>query len=172
MTISTPALLFLAFVIFQRLSELWIAKRNTAKLLERGAIEHGQDHYAYMVAMHTCWIVALVIFGLSQPLNVFWLLLFIILQGIRIWILSTLGERWTTRIIVIDEPLVLGGPFRYFRHPNYMLVIAEIIVTPMVLGLWWVALLFTVLNSAMLYVRIGTEERALAHLRNAQPKTD
>lgn len=166
MIVSIPALLFLGLVILQRLSELWIAKRNTARLLERGAIEHGVGHYPYMVGMHTCWVLALVIFGINQPLNVFWLLIFILLQGIRIWILSTLGERWTTRIIVIDEPLVLGGPFRYFRHPNYMLVIAEIIVTPMVLGLWWVALVFTVLNAAMLYVRIGAEERALAHLRN------
>ena len=166
MTYSIAALLFLSFLVLQRLSELWIAKRNTAKLLERGAIEHGAEHYPFMVFMHTCWIVFLVIFGIDQTINTFWLILFILLQGLRLWILSTLGERWTTRIIVIDEPLVLAGPFQYFRHPNYMLVIAEIIVAPMVLGLWWVALVFTALNAAMLYVRVGTEERALAHLRS------
>lgn len=166
MSVSTTALLFLGFIIFQRLSELVIAKRNTAKLMARGAVEHGAEHYPFMVMMHTCWIVALVFFGIDQPINLFWLTLFAVLQAFRIWILTTLGERWTTRIIVIDDPLVLAGPFKYFRHPNYMLVIAEIIVAPMVLGLWWIALLFTLLNAAMLYVRIGAEERALEHLRN------
>jgi len=88
-----------------------------------------------------------------------------ILQILRVWILGTLGARWTTRIIILPEPLVRRGPFRFLRHPNYTLVVAEIIVAPIVLGLVWVAALFTVLNALMLYVRIRAENRALAPLR-------
>jgi len=165
MSVSVPALIFLLFIIFQRLCELFIAKRNTANLMARGARETGAEHYPFMVAMHTCWILALVIFGYEQPISLFWLSLFALLQGFRVWILITLCERWTTRIIVIDEPLVLGGPFKIFRHPNYMLVVAEIIVAPMALGLWWVAILFTILNAWMLFIRIRAENAALQHLR-------
>ena len=165
MSWTMGAILFLGFLIVQRLSELVIAKRNTAKLMARGAREYGAGHYPFMVTMHTCWILALVFFGMDQPVNGFWLLLFAGLQGLRVWILLSLGERWTTRIIVIDEPLVLKGPFKYLRHPNYVLVVAEIFVAPVVLGLWEVALVFSVLNAAMLTVRIKEEEKALAHLR-------
>jgi methyltransferase len=79
--------------------------------------------------------------------------------------LTSLGERWTTRIIVLNEPLVLAGPFQYFKHPNYMLVVAEIFVAPMVLGLWQMAIVFSILNAMMLFVRIREEEKALSHLR-------
>ena len=155
------ALLFIAFLIVQRLTELAIAKRNTATLLANGAREHGAEHYPFIVALHTAWIVAIVVFGHDQPVNLFWLALFAILQLARAWVLTTLGPRWTTRIIVTDEPLVARGPFRFVRHPNYTVVVLEIFVAPMVLGLFWVAVLFSLLNAAMLYVRIGAEDRAL-----------
>lgn len=161
----TPALWFLAFIIAQRLSELVIAKRNTARLLTQGATEHGAAHYPVMVTMHIAWIVALVVFGWNNPVSWPWLAVFAVLQVFRLWILVTLGPRWTTRIIVLPEPLVARGPFRFMRHPNYALVVAEIIVAPMVLGLIWVAALWTVLNAAMLWVRIRAENRALAPLR-------
>jgi methyltransferase len=161
----TPAILFLAFIIVQRLSELVIAQRNTARLLAQGAVEHGAGHYPAMVLMHAAWIAALVVFGWQNPVSVPWLVAFAGLQVFRIWILATLGRRWTTRIIVLPEPLVAKGPFRFMRHPNYALVVAEIIVAPMVLGLVWVAVVWTVLNAAMLYVRIRAEDRALAAYR-------
>lgn len=161
----TPAVLFLAFIIVQRLSELVIAKRNTARLLAQGAVEHGAGHYPVMVAMHTGWIAALVVFGWQNPVSLPWLAVFVLLQVFRVWILATLGPRWTTRIIVLPEPLVARGPFRFMRHPNYALVVAEIIVAPMVLGLVWIAVVWTVLNAAMLWVRIRAEDRALAPLR-------
>jgi len=161
----TPAIWFLAFIIAQRLSELVIAKRNTARLLAQGAVQHGAAHYPAMVAMHSAWIVALVVFGWNNPVSWPWLAVFAVLQVFRLWILVTLGPRWTTRIIVLPEPLVARGPFRFMRHPNYALVVAEIIVAPMVLGLVWVAALWTVLNAAMLWVRIRAEDRALAPLR-------
>lgn len=159
------AVLFLAFIILQRLSELVIAKRNTARLLARGAYEVGAGHYPVMVAMHSGWIVCLLIFGHDQTVALGWLMIFAVLQGVRVWILTSLGSRWTTRVIILEEPLVTRGPFKYVAHPNYMLVVAEIIVAPMVLGLTWVALLFTVLNAAMLWVRISVEHKALAPLR-------
>ena len=163
---QTGALLFLGFIVLQRLSELAISKANTKRLLARGAYEVGANHYPAMVAMHSAWIVCLVVFGYTQPVSLFWLAIFAVLQAFRVWILASLGSRWTTRIIILEEPLVTRGPFKLIRHPNYVLVIAEIIVAPMVLGLWWVAALFTVLNAAMLWVRIGAEERALAPLRD------
>lgn len=163
--IQTGAALFLGFIILQRLSELVIARRNTARLLEKGAYEVGVAHYPVMVAMHSTWIACLVIFGYAAPLGFGWLAVFVLLQILRVWILTSLGPRWTTRVIILDEPLVVRGPFKYLSHPNYMLVVAEIIVAPMVLGLVWVAVLFTLLNAAMLWVRIGVEHKALAPLR-------
>ena len=157
--------LFLGFILVQRLGELALARRNTARLLARGAYEIGRSHYPMMVAMHAAWLICLVVFGHDQRIVPGWLGVFVLLQGLRVWILASLGERWTTRIIVLEEPLVARGPFRYVAHPNYMLVVAEIITAPMVLGLTWVAAVFTVLNAAMLTVRIRAENRALAHLR-------
>jgi methyltransferase len=155
------AFVFLAFIIVQRLAELVISKRNTAALLARGAREVGAGHYPVMVALHSAWILCLVVFGYSQNIHIGWLALYAVLQVFRVWILGTLGRRWTTRIIVIDEPLVAKGPFRFISHPNYTLVVFEIFVAPMVLGLLWVALLFTALNAAMLYTRIRVEDGAL-----------
>ncbi len=162
---SVGAISFLAFVILQRLAELAWAQRNTARLLARGAVEHGAAHYPAIVALHSAWIAALVWFGQNEPLRWGWLALFALLQLGRIWILASLGPRWTTRIIVLDEPLVVHGPFRLIRHPNYALVVAEIAVAPLVLGLWGVALVFSLANAVMLWVRIRAENRALAPLR-------
>ena len=163
---QTATFLFLAFIIVQRLSELVIAKVNTKRLLARGAYEVGAGHYPVMIAMHSIWIGCLLFFGYGEAVSYGWLTIFALLQVLRIWILGTLGARWTTRIIILPEPLVVRGPFRFLKHPNYTLVVAEIIVAPMVLNLVWVAVVFTVLNATMLWVRIGVEGRALAPLRD------
>jgi methyltransferase len=158
----TGAVLFLAFLVAQRLTELAIAKRNTAALLARGAVEHGAGHYPLIVALHATWIAALAWFGWDQPLHLGWLAAFVVLQVLRVWVLVTLGPRWTTRIIVTGEPLVRRGPFRLLPHPNYAVVIAEIAVAPLVLGLVWVAAVFSALNLALLLlVRIPAENAAL-----------
>ncbi len=157
----TGTALFLGFLIVQRLSELVIARRNTARLMAEGAREVAPGHYPLIVAMHSAWILCLIFFGYDQPVHLVWLALFVLLQGLRIWILATLGRRWTTRIIITDTPLVVRGPYRWLRHPNYVLVVAEIAIAPLVLGLWWVALIFSVLNVAVLIIRIRAEERAL-----------
>ena len=159
------AALFIAFLVLQRLAELVIARRNTRRLLARGAVEHGAAHYPLIVALHTAWLVSIAVFGWGQPVQPGWLAAFVVLQLFRLWILGTLGPRWTTRIIVLDEPLVRRGPFRVLRHPNYTLVVLEIAVAPMVLGLTTVALVFSVLNAAVLAIRIRAENAALAPLR-------
>lgn len=162
----TGAAVFLAFLVAQRLGELVLARRNTARLMARGAVEHGAGHYPAIVALHAAWIAALVWWGLDRPLELGWLAAFAVLQVLRLWILVTLGERWTTRIVVLPGPLVARGPFRLMPHPNYALVMAEIAVAPMVLGLPLLAALFFVLNAALLLlVRIPAENAALAPLR-------
>lgn len=162
---SGPALLFIAFVVLQRLGELMLARRNTALLMARGAREIGANHYPVMVGMHTAWLLAIAWFGWQAPVSLPWLVAYAILQVLRVWILASLGGRWTTRIIILDEPLVVRGPYRFVSHPNYILVVFELIVVPMVLGLIWVAAVFTVLNAAMLALRISVEQQALHKLR-------
>ncbi len=159
MTLATA--LFLGFIVLQRLGELVIARRNTVRLLADGAHEVGAGHYPVMVMMHSTWVMSLIVFGWFQPVNMIWLGLYAVLQVLRVWILATLGPRWTTRIIVTDTPLVARGPFALIPHPNYTLVVVEIIVAPMVLGLWGVAVVFTILNALMLRHRIHVEDAAI-----------
>ena len=158
---SIPALLFIAFVVLQRLGELVLARRNTAALLARGAREIGASHYPLMVGLHTAFLVAIAWYGWQAQVALPWLAAYAVLQGLRVWILASLGPRWTTRIIILDEPLVVHGPYKFMAHPNYLLVVTELIVIPMVLGLMWVALIFTILNAAMLALRISVEQRGL-----------
>ena len=159
----TLASIILALVTLQRLGELVLARRNTKRLLARGAIEVGTDHYPLLVAMHAAWLIALWAYGRDQDVNLIALAVFVALQGLRVWILATLGPRWTTRIIVLPgQPLVASGPYRYFSHPNYAVVAAEIAVLPLALHLPVLALIFTLLNAAVLIVRIRAEARALS----------
>jgi methyltransferase len=131
--------------------------------LARGAIEVGANHYPLVVSVHTAWLIALWVWGRDQDVDLLALTGFAVLQGLRLWILATLGSRWTTRIIVLPgEPLVASGPYRYFSHPNYAVVAAEIALLPLALHLPWLALIFTVLNTAVLVIRIRTEARALS----------
>jgi methyltransferase len=156
------AAIILTLVTLQRLGELVLARRNTERLMARGAIEVGAGHYPMIVALHTAWLAALWLFGRNQGVNLAALAVFVMLQGLRLWILATLGARWTTRIIVLPgAPLVSAGPYRYFSHPNYAVVVGEIAVLPLALHLPWVALIFTVLNSAVLAIRIRLEAHAL-----------
>jgi len=152
----------LGLVTLQRLGELVLARRNTRRLLARGAVEIGAGHYPAIVALHAAWLAGLWLLAWNRPADLFWLAVFIVLQGLRIWVLVTLGDRWTTRIIVLPgAPLVKKGPYRFASHPNYMVVAAEIAVLPLVFGLWTYAVVFFALNAAVLWVRIGAEARAL-----------
>lgn len=157
------ASIILALVTLQRFGELALARYNTNKLLVRGAIEIGASHYPLVVSVHGAWLISLWIWGRDQDVNLVALALFAGLQGCRLWIIATLGSRWTTRIIVLPgEPLVATGPYKYFPHPNYAVVIAEIALLPLALSLPLLALTFTVLNAAVLVIRIRTEARALS----------
>jgi methyltransferase len=157
----------LVLVVLQRLGELAYAARNTRVLLARGAVEYGAGHYPLIVALHAAWLAALLVFvpWHAAP-NWYWLGLFVALQAARIWVVASLGPRWTTRIIVMrDAPLVRRGPYRWLRHPNYLVVAAEIAVLPLAFGAWQIALVFTLLNAAMLAWRIHVEAEALGYRR-------
>jgi methyltransferase len=161
-----PAYAILAFVTLQRLAELALSNRNTRRLLERGGHEVAAGHYPLVVAVHAGWLISLWLLGPGPPIMVAPLILFALLQVARIWVIATLGERWTTRIIVLPgAPLVRSGPYRFVDHPNYLIVIGEIALLPLVFGLPMVALFFSVLNGIALTVRIRAENRALAAAR-------
>ena len=160
------AVLILALVTLQRIGELWLSNRNTRRLLGRGAREVGAGHYPLIVAVHALWLITLWWLAPTRPVDGFWLALYVLLQLARIWVLASLGARWTTRIITLpDAPLVRRGPYRFVNHPNYVVVTGEIAVLPLAFGLWPVALLFTLLNAAVLATRIREENRALSSLR-------
>lgn len=157
-----PSTALLTFVTAQRLSELVIARRNTMALFARGAREIAPDHYPYMVALHTGWLVGLWMLATGQPIQLFWFCVFMLLQVLRLWVLATLRARWTTRIIILPgAPLVEGGPYRFFKHPNYMIVIGEIAALPLAFGMPLYALVFSLLNAAVLTIRIRAENAAL-----------
>jgi methyltransferase len=154
---------FLAFITIQRLAELAIAGRNTRRLLARGAVEIGARHYPLVVLLHATWLAGLWLLGWNRPLNLPLLGVFLVLQALRVWVLMTLGERWTTRVVVLPgAPLVTGGPFRFFSHPNYAVVIGEIAVAPLAFGLIGFALVFSILNALVLWMRLSVEGPALA----------
>jgi len=161
--------LIMALVTLQRLGELVIAASNTRHLRALGAVEIGRAHYPAMVALHASWLAALWLSVGGRAVNLPLLGVFLLLQALRVWVLATLGRRWTTRIIVLPRaPLVTDGPFRFLRHPNYCVVVGEIAVLPLVFGQIWIAVVFTLLNAAMLWVRIGAEARALYGLENSE----
>ena len=153
----------IAFLVVQRLAELGLAQWNTLRLRAAGGIEFGASHYPLMVALHGFWLLGLWLFGHDRSVDPIWLAIFIILQVSRIWVIASLGQRWTTRVIVVPgTPPVSRGPYRWLRHPNYAVVVAEIAVVPLALGLPQFALVFSAANAALLAYRIGVENRALA----------
>jgi methyltransferase len=159
--------LVVALVALQRLGELLYAARNTGLLKQRGAIEYGRSHYPLFVALHAAWLAAIyVVIPADAAIDWLPLGLFILLQLARLWIIATLGVFWTTRIISLPAtPLVRSGPYRFLRHPNYLLVIGEIALLPLAFGTWRVALVFSVLNLALLGWRKRVEDAALAPRR-------
>jgi methyltransferase len=163
----TAAVLLLGAVTAERIAELMIARRNTAKLLAQGAAEFAPGHYPAIVLFHALWLASLWIFGWTNPVTPAWLAIFLALQVLRGWTLVTLGPRWTTRIIVLPEaPLVARGPYRILSHPNYVVVVGEIAVLPLCLGLPWLALIASIANAVLLSIRIRAESSALIGSRH------
>lgn len=161
------AVCLLGFVTAERVTELFLARRNTNHLLERGAREVGRSHYPLIVALHAAWLGGLWLLAWDRPINLVWLGPFATVQIFRFWVLATLGDRWTTRIIILPgAPLVKTGPYRYLSHPNYAVVVAEIGLLPLVFGLPWFALTFSILNGLVLSVRVTAENAALRGASN------
>jgi len=166
------ASIILVLVTLQRLGELVIARANTRKLLGRGAIEVGANPYPLVVLVHAAWLIALWIWGRDQDVNLVALAAFAVLQGLRLWVLATLGSRWTTRIIVLPgEPLVASGPYRYLSHPNYAVVAGEIAFLPLALHLPLLALEFQALKAAVLVIRVRAEARGLSVVGGTPART-
>lgn len=154
----------IGLVALERLLELALARRNTARLLARGAHEVGANHYLLIVAVHVGWVASLwATVPASAPISWFWFVVYLALECGRAWVMVTLGRGWTTRIIRLpDVPLVRSGPYRIFRHPNYAVVCGEIAVLPLVFGQWQIAVIFSILNAGVLALRIKVENAALA----------
>ena len=162
--------LAVALVGVQRLIELVLARRNERRARARGAVERGRSHYLFIVALHSLWLLATLIEGLLRgpELPALWpvpLALFLLVQPLRYWALVSLGERWNTKILVVPgaKP-IRRGPYKYLSHPNYVVVVVEILTFPLIFGAWVTALVFTVLNAAVLWVRVREENRALTEL--------
>jgi methyltransferase len=163
----TPLYWTLVFVALQRLGELAWARRNTARLRRTGAVEVDAAGYPLFVLLHVGWLVAIAA-SVPAATRPYWplLALFALLQPARLWIILSLGRYWTTRIMTLPgPPLVRAGPYRWLRHPNYLLVIAEIAVLPLAFGALAIAAVFSALNLLLIVRRSAIEDRALAPRR-------
>jgi methyltransferase len=160
------SLAVLALVTLQRLAELALARRNTRRLLAEGGVEIAPGHYPAIVGLHAAWLAGLWLLAPSRSPDIALLTAFGLMQIGRGWVLASLGARWTTRIIVVQGvPLVRSGPYRLFRHPNYLIVAGEILVLPLAFGLPLFAVVFSGLNALVLWVRIQAEDAALCGAR-------
>ena len=160
-----------ALVGLERLAELVVSRRNAAWSLARGGVEHGRGHYPVMVALHSGFLIAMLVEAwvrrpeVPPALASSMLALVLASQALRWWCIATLGPRWNTRVIVVPGmPPVTGGPYRLLRHPNYVAVVVEGMALPLVHSAWMTAVVFTVANAVLLTVRIRVEDAALATL--------
>jgi methyltransferase len=161
----------LGFLTLQRIAELWWARQNERRLLAAGGVEYGQSHLLLIVFLHAAWLIGMWALAYDRPVEPQFFIIVVILQIARFWVLTTLGRRWTIRIIVVPgEKLVARGPYRWLRHPNYTVVTGEIAAVPLALGLPLYALVFSILNAAVLAIRIPAENAALAAAASVQPR--
>ncbi len=154
-------------VAAQRLVELLVARRNTRRLLAEGGVEVGAGHYPWLVGLHAAWLASMLVW-IAPDAPVSWPLLgfFLFLQAGRMWVVTSLGRYWTTRIVTVPgAPLVGDGPYRFVRHPNYLIVALEIATLPLAFGAWQIAAVFSILNAVLLSVRIRVEDGALGQRR-------
>jgi methyltransferase len=164
--------LLIGVVAAERGVELVVSQRNRAWSRARGGVEFGANHYPAMVVLHSgllagCLVEAI---GLHRPFLPIlgWPMFAVVLasQGLRWWCIATLGHQWNTRVVVIpDAPRVTAGPYRLLSHPNYVAVVLEGAALPLVHTAWITACVFTVLNAALLRIRVKVENAALAGLR-------
>ncbi len=171
MTGLTAFVVVVALVALERLAELVVSQRNAAWSFARGGVETGRGHYGVMVALHSGFLVAMLVEAFVRrpevPPALAWSMLGLVLasQALRWWCIVTLGPRWNTRVIVVPGlPPVRSGPYRLLAHPNYLAVVVEGLALPLVHGCWITAAAFTVLNAALLTTRLRVENAALASL--------
>ncbi|MCG8693454.1 MAG: hypothetical protein MI806_19800 [Minwuiales bacterium] len=163
----TPFYWVLLFIVVQRLAELALAARNARLLKAEGGVEVGARHYPLFVLLHASWLVALaVLVPADAAIRWHWFAVFVLLQLARVWVILSLGRYWTTRVITVPgRPLVRRGPYRFVRHPNYLVVVLEVAVVPLMVNAWEIALGFSILNLILLRHRIAVEDAALADRR-------
>jgi len=158
-------IIFMVFLLLQRLFELYIAKRNEKWMLERGAVEFGQVHYKWFVLMHIFFffsIITEVVF--QQEIKISWIFvwLFIMMQRARVWCIGSLGRFWNTKIIVLENVILIKkGPYRWVRHPNYIIMLIELFAIPFMFHAYFTAIIFPTLHILLLMIRIPEEEKAL-----------
>lgn len=164
MNVISPLYAVVGLLAVQRLAELVLARRNRRALLARGAIELGERHYKALVTMHAGWLLALLATIDPRALvSIPWLVVFGLLQCGRIWVIATLGTRWTTRVMVLPGATrIRSGPYRFVDHPNYLIVCGEIAVVPLMFGAWTLAVIASALNLLLLRKRLVVENEALA----------
>ena len=168
MMLSTAGLTILLLVTTQRLGELVLNRHNTKALMAMGGVEHGAKHYPLFILLHGGWLISLFIWMALRPSSIQWgwVLVYLIIQAGRFWVIRTLASNWTTRIISVPErPLVNTGPYRFMRHPNYCVVAAEIAILPLAFGSWQIAVVFSLLNGLLLTHRIKIENAVLDERR-------
>lgn len=158
-------ILFISLIILLRIGELALSRSNEKWLLAHGAVEYGQQHYRFMIALHILFIVSLIVeyyvTGTGSYSRIL-LAAYFILLAVKAWVVLSLGKFWNTKIYRAPNfPLVRRGLYKYVKHPNYIIVIAEIAIIPLIFHLYYTAIIFTVLNGIMLRVRIKEENRAL-----------
>lgn len=158
-------ILFISFIILLRIAELLLSKSNEQWLLQNGAIEYGKKHYPFIVVLHTLFFFSLIIEyhnQLNPSYNLYLIILYCALLVFKAWIILSLGKFWNTKIYRISNiRLIKKGPYQYFKPPNYLVVIGEIAIIPLAFHLYFTAIVFTVLNTIMLWVRIKEENKAL-----------
>lgn len=159
-----------ALVALQRLLELRYSRKNERQLRTKGAVERGPAHYPFMVAIHALWLLSTFVEGILRgpELPAYWpvpLALFLLAQLLRYWAILSLGENWNVKVLVVPGmKLVRRGPYKYMRHPNYLVVAVEVLTFPLIFGAWVTGLVFSALNAVFLYVRIREENHALSEL--------
>lgn len=160
----TPSQWAALIVGVQRLCELWLSRRNAKRLIAEGGREIGAGHFPVLVVVHAGWLAAIA-FLVPADAPVYWPLIaaYLVVQAARVWVMASLGRFWTARVIDMPHaPLVRTGPYRWLKHPNYVVVMLEVVLLPLVFGAWDLAALFGGAHFALLAWRLRGENAAIA----------
>ncbi|MCM3163029.1 hypothetical protein M3607_16320 [Metabacillus litoralis] len=166
--------LLFSLLIVQRLTELFIAKKNEKWMINRGGVEHGNEHYPFIVSLHVLFLISLLleVIIFQKELTELWVVLvplLVITQLMRYWSVMSLGNYWNTKIIIVPNDIVVSkGPYQFIKHPNYVVVAVEILIIPLLFEAYITSLVFTMLNVVMMTIRIPAEEKALQTYTNYQ----